>query len=82
MGDVDHGTTERLTMQTDTTLAADLATNGLRSLIGEATRNSVSPEWLRKQGRLGKLKIFRAGRKMLVRPGDVDRLLEGSASAK
>jgi hypothetical protein len=52
-----------------------------RGLSEEALRTSTSASWLRKQANLGKLKIYHAGRKILVKVGDVDRLLEGSAAA-
>ena len=50
-------------------------------LASEARRNGVSAEWLRKCGRLGKLQIYHAGKKCLVRVGDVEKLIEATASA-
>jgi hypothetical protein len=49
------------------------------SLAMESKRVGMSAEWFRLQGRLGNLRVYRAGKKMLVKPGDVDRLLESRA---
>jgi excisionase family DNA binding protein len=48
----------------------------LRTLIAEAARIGVSPQWLREAAHRGKLKVFRVGNRMLVRRADVDRFIE------
>jgi hypothetical protein len=50
------------------------------ALTAEARRCGLTAECLRIWGRQGKLKIYRAGRKCLLREGDVDKLLEPAAA--
>jgi excisionase family DNA binding protein len=50
-------------------------------LVDEARRIGVSDEWLRKCVRLGKLQAVRAGKKILVRRGAVDAMLDATATA-
>jgi excisionase family DNA binding protein len=50
------------------------------SVAEEARRLSVTPEFLHKLGREGRLKVFRLGRKALLRKGALDEMLEASVA--
>ena len=56
--------------------------SGTLTLLGAAERYGVSASWLRGRIRDGVLPRLRAGRRVLVRPADIERLLgAGQANA-